>query len=135
MCRDLQPEAVLFSDAGPDVRWCSNEPSQVPSIMHLAFWTSREGRRSPVLLDLPLDAQMADIPNDPAKDAPLPIHKTAPDEKQIAQAIDLLLAAERPVLIMGGGVLLAGAARCDCRTYNGRIDGAEHRRHHGIGVV
>jgi alpha-L-fucosidase len=25
MCRDLQPDAAIFSDAGPDVRWCGNE--------------------------------------------------------------------------------------------------------------
>jgi tartronate-semialdehyde synthase len=89
--------------------WCITEPSQVPSIMRLAFWTAREGRPGPVLIDLPLDVQMADIPYDPDKDAPLPIHKIAPDEKQITQAIDMLLAAEKPVLIMGGGVMLAGA--------------------------
>lgn len=25
MCRQLQPEAVMFSEAGPDLRWCGNE--------------------------------------------------------------------------------------------------------------
>ncbi len=25
MCRQLQPDAVMFSDGGPDVRWCGNE--------------------------------------------------------------------------------------------------------------
>ena len=25
LCRELQPQAVLFSDIGPDVRWCGNE--------------------------------------------------------------------------------------------------------------
>jgi tartronate-semialdehyde synthase len=63
-----------------------------------------------VLIDLPLDVQMADIPFDPDTYAPLPIAKAAPDAAQIARAMDLLLAAEKPVLIMGGGVLLAGAA-------------------------
>jgi tartronate-semialdehyde synthase len=89
--------------------WCVTEPLQVPSIMRLAFWTAREGRPGPVLLDVPLDVQMADIPYDPALDAPLPIHKAGPNEHQIEQAIDMLLAAEKPVVIMGGGVLLAGA--------------------------
>jgi tartronate-semialdehyde synthase len=62
-----------------------------------------------VLLDLPLDVQKADIPYDPAADAPLPIHKPGPNPGQIARALDMLLAAENPVLIMGGGVLLARA--------------------------
>lgn len=89
--------------------WCITEPLQVPAIMRQAFWTAREGRPGPVLIDLPLDVQMTDIPYDPALDAPLPIHKAAPNEQQIAQAIDMLLAAEKPVVIMGGGVILAGA--------------------------
>lgn len=89
--------------------WCITEPSQVPSIMRQAFQTAREGRPGPVLIDLPLDVQKADIPYDPALDAPLPVHKPAPNPDQIAAALDMLLAAENPVLIMGGGVLLAGA--------------------------
>ena len=61
--------------------WCITEPTQVPSIMREAFWTAREGRPGPVLIDLPLDVQMADIPYDPAIDAPLPIHKREPDRR------------------------------------------------------
>ncbi len=30
--RDLQPEACMFSDAGPDVRWCGNEQGWVNTI-------------------------------------------------------------------------------------------------------
>ncbi|MBC7256639.1 MAG: glyoxylate carboligase, partial [Chloroflexi bacterium] len=90
--------------------WCITEPTQVPTIMRQAFRLAREGRPGPVLIDLPLDVQLADIPYDPEADAPLPITRTPPDRTQIARAIDLLLAAENPVMIMGGGVLLAGAA-------------------------
>jgi tartronate-semialdehyde synthase len=39
----------------------------------------------------------------------LPIKKAEPDRKQIARAVEMLLAADKPVLIMGGGVLLARA--------------------------
>lgn len=90
--------------------WCITQPTQVPTIMAEAFRVAREGRPGPVLIDLPLDVQMADIPFDPDTYAPLPIAKAAPDAAQVARAMDLLLAAEKPVLIMGGGVLLAGAA-------------------------
>lgn len=90
--------------------WCITEPTQVPTVMRQAFRLAREGRPGPVLIDLPLDVQLADIPYDPAVDAPLPITRMPPDEAQIARALDLLLEAENPVMIMGGGVLLAGAA-------------------------
>ncbi len=91
--------------------WCITEPLQVPAIMRQAFWMAREGRPGPVLVDLPMDVQMTDIPYDPALDAPLPITKARPNPQQIAQAVDMVLAAANPVVIMGGGVLLAGA--CD----------------------
>lgn len=89
--------------------YCLTEPTQVPSMLREAFRVAREGRPGPVLIDLPLDVQMAEVPYDPASDAPLPYTLPAPDPGQIARALDLLLEAERPVLILGGGVLLAEA--------------------------
>ncbi|MBL7201191.1 MAG: glyoxylate carboligase [Anaerolineae bacterium] len=104
-CVDIAQIAAPVSKA----TWCITEPDQVPFIMQRAFQVAREGRPGPVLLDLPLDVQRADIPFDPDAYAPLPVHVPAPDAGQIARAVDLLLAAENPVLIMGGGVLLSGA--------------------------
>lgn len=89
--------------------WCITEPMQVPTVIRDAFRVAREGRPGPVLVDLPLDVQMADIPYDPALDAPHPVAKIFPDQQKISKAIEMLLAAEKPVLIMGGGVLLANA--------------------------
>jgi tartronate-semialdehyde synthase len=89
--------------------YCLTIPTQVPAMLREAFRVAREGRPGPVLIDLPLDVQMADIPYDAAADRPLPIPRTAPDPGQIARAIDLLLDAENPVLILGGGVLLTEA--------------------------
>ena len=89
--------------------WCITEPTQVPTIMREAFRIAREGRPGPVLIDLPLDVQMADIPYSPELDAPLRFTNPAPNLDQIAKAVDMLLDAKHPVLIMGGGVLLAHA--------------------------
>ena len=89
--------------------WCITEPTQVPALLQKAFHVAREGRPGPVLIDLPMDVQMADIPFDPDLYTPLPVVKPAPGEAQIARAMDLLFEAEKPVLIMGGGVLLSGA--------------------------
>jgi tartronate-semialdehyde synthase len=105
-CVDIAQIAVPVSKA----TWCITEPNQVPFIMQQAFHTAREGRPGPVLLDLPLDVQKEDIPFDPDAYVSLPVQVPAPDPAQIARAVDMLLAAENPVLIMGGGVLLSGAA-------------------------
>lgn len=104
-CVDIASLARQFCKA----TWCVTEPAQAPAILRRAFQIAREGRPGPVLIDLPLDVQLADIAYDLAVDARLPVHKPAPDPRQIETALDMLLAAERPVLIMGGGVLLAGA--------------------------
>ena len=105
-CVDIAQIAAPVSKA----TWCITEPNQVPFIMQQAFHTAREGRPGPVLIDLPLDVQKADIPFDPDAYVSLPVVNPAPDPAQIARAVDMLLAAENPVLIMGGGVLLSGAS-------------------------
>jgi tartronate-semialdehyde synthase len=90
--------------------WCITEPNQVPFIMQQAFHTAREGRPGPVLVDLPLDVQKLEIPFDLESYVSLPVAKPGPDPAQITRALDMLLAAQNPVLIMGGGVLLSGAS-------------------------
>ena len=104
-CVDIAQIAAPVSKA----TWCITEPTQVPFIMQQAFHTAREGRPGPVLIDLPMDVQMQDIPFDPNLYAPLPVVRPGPDPKLIDRAVDMLLAAKNPVLIMGGGVMLSGA--------------------------
>ncbi|MDR2515541.1 MAG: glyoxylate carboligase [Christensenellaceae bacterium] len=91
--------------------WCVTEPSEIPAIFTEAFHTARSGKPGPVLIDLPLDVQMADIDFSLNDYSPLPVQKPAPDPKLIADALDLLLAAKAPVLLMGGGVILSGAEK------------------------
>jgi tartronate-semialdehyde synthase len=88
-----------------------SQPDQLPWVFREAFQIMREGRPGPVHIDLPLDVQLATIAYDPAADAPLLVHRAAPNPAAIERALDLLLAAERPLLVPGGGVIGAGA--CD----------------------
>ena len=86
-----------------------SQPDQLPWVFREAFQIMREGRPGPVHIDLPIDVQLATIQYDPAADAPLPVHRAAPHPAAIERALDLLLAAERPLLMPGGGVILADA--------------------------
>ena len=70
----------------------------------------RSGRPGPVLIDLPFDVQMAEIDFDPDTYAPLPVYKPAATRAQIDKALDMLLAAERPLIVAGGGIINADAA-------------------------
>ena len=89
--------------------YCVKDGSLVPGVFREAFKIMRDGRPGPVLIDLPLDVQKAQIEYDPEMDAPLPVFRTPPGRKQIVKAIDMLLEAEKPVMLLGGGVILADA--------------------------
>lgn len=89
--------------------WCITEPNQVPGILRKAFQIAREGRPGPVLIDLPLDVQQSEINYDPSVDRSLPIYKPSPDIKAIEKAVKMLLSAEKPIILAGGGVILADA--------------------------
>jgi len=87
------------------------ETAQLPFIVREAFKIAREGRPGPVLIDIPLDVQRGEVEYDPDIDAPLEVVKPAPDIRKIRRAVEMLLSAERPILLMGGGVILADAAK------------------------
>ena len=63
-----------------------------------------------MLIDLPFDVQMAEIDFDPDTYAPLPVYRPAATRAQIDQALDMLCAAERPLIVAGGGIINADAA-------------------------
>ncbi len=104
-CVDIATIAKTVSKA----TWCITNPADVPKIMREAFRTARSGRPGPVLIDLPIDVQMAEIDYDPAKDSPLPWSRPMPEPKAISQAMDLIMEAKAPIMILGGGVILSEA--------------------------
>ncbi|MEW6720364.1 MAG: thiamine pyrophosphate-dependent enzyme [Thermodesulfobacteriota bacterium] len=91
--------------------YCVQEPAMVPWVFREAFRIMKDGRPGPVLIDLPLDVQKGEIEYDPETDPALPIFATPPDPRQVAKAVDMLLAAEKPVMLLGGGVILADACQ------------------------
>lgn len=86
------------------------EPAQVPGAFQKAFYLMREGRPGPVLIDLPIDVQLAEIEFDIDAYEPLPVTRPAASRVQAEKAIDMLVAHRRPLLVSGGGVINAGAS-------------------------
>ena len=97
--RPVVKKSYLVSQAG-----------QLPWLFREAFRIMREGRPGPVHIDLPVDVQQELITYDPATDWPLPILRQSPNPAAIERAIDMLLDAERPLLMPGGGVISAEAS-------------------------
>lgn len=86
------------------------EPALVPRVFQQAFHLMLSGRPGPVLIDLPFDVQMAEIEFDIETYEPLPVYKPAATRKQAEKAIDMLLAADKPLIVAGGGVINADAS-------------------------
>lgn len=97
--------------AKPVTKWAVQvkEAAQAPWIFREAFRIARSGRPGPVLIDLPLDVQQQKILWDPELDAPLPVAEVRPHGPRVEAALDMLLAAERPLLLSGGGVIIGEA--------------------------
>lgn len=84
------------------------DPAELQATIEQAFEIATSGRPGPVLVDLPKDIQLAEIQeshpylSEAQKPAPL-------NQGLIEQAQALIQAAEKPVLYMGGGIVLADA--------------------------
>ncbi len=88
------------------------DPDRIPSVIAEAFHIASTGRPGPVLVDISKDAlQGQTVFRWPERIEP-PGYRPVrtPHAQQIRQAARLLLAARRPVLYVGGGVVKAGAA-------------------------
>jgi tartronate-semialdehyde synthase len=102
----------IASIAKPVAKWAVTvmEAAQVPGTFQKAFQLMREGRPGPVLIDLPLDVQLAEIDFDIDTYEPLPVARPAATRAQAEKALALLNAAERPLIVAGGGIINADAA-------------------------
>ncbi|VFR18861.1 Acetolactate synthase large subunit [plant metagenome] len=81
--------------------------------MRRAFHIARTGRPGPVLVDIPKDITVAHCKYTPPR-GEITMRSYAPVVKghqgQIKKAVQMLLAAERPMIYSGGGVILSDAA-------------------------
>ena len=98
--------------AKPVTKWsvCVREPALVPMVFQQAFHIMRSGRPGPVLIDLPIDVQMAEIDFDEDTYAPLVLHRPEVTRKQAERAMRMLNAAARPLIVAGGGIINADAS-------------------------
>jgi tartronate-semialdehyde synthase len=99
--------------AKPVTKWSVQvkETAQIPWVFREAFRIARSGRPGPVLIDLPLDVTKdQEIEYDAALDHPLAVDPPSPNRSAIRKAMEMLLAAERPLLMPGGGVIISEAS-------------------------
>ena len=99
----------IESIAKPVTKWAVTvrEPALVPSVFQQAFHVMRSGRPGPVLIDLPIDVQMAEIEFDEESYESLAAYKPAASRRQAEKALAMLNEAERPLIVAGGGIINA----------------------------
>jgi acetolactate synthase I/II/III large subunit len=132
------PTALIGTDAFQEAdtvgitRHCSKhnylvkDPARLGAVIHEAFHIATSGRPGPVVIDIPKDVQVATARY--TKPGAIQ-HKTyrpqvkAP-QREIEQVVDMLAAAERPILYTGGGVINAGPAASQLLGELARITGA-----------
>ncbi|MGY4455918.1 glyoxylate carboligase [Bradyrhizobium sp. i1.3.1] len=102
----------IESIAKPVTKWAVTvrEPALVPRVFSQAFHIMRSGRPGPVLIDMPLDVQVAEIEFDDETYEPLSVYKPTATRKQVEKALEMLNAAERPLIVAGGGIINADAS-------------------------
>jgi acetolactate synthase-1/2/3 large subunit len=88
------------------------DPADIVETIREAFHIARSGRPGPVLVDLPKDVLNADTTYAWPERINLPGYKptTKGNNRQVSEAVKLILAAKRPVLYVGGGVIKANAS-------------------------
>ncbi|TCC40195.1 glyoxylate carboligase [Kribbella speibonae] len=98
--------------AKPVAKWAVTvmEAAQVPGTFQKAFQVMREGRPGPVLIDLPIDVQLAEIDFDIDTYEPLPVSRPAATRAQAEKVLSMLKASEHPLIVAGGGIINADAA-------------------------
>jgi len=113
----------IASIAAPVTKWAVTvmEPYLVPMAFQKAFHLMRSGRPGPVLIDLPVDVQVAEIEFDIETYSPLAVYKPAATRPQVEKAMAMLNASDKPLIVAGGGIINADA--CDALVEFAEITG------------
>jgi len=105
-------DAVGISRPCTKHNYLVRELSELPRIMKEAFHIARTGRPGPVLVDIPKDitAEFGDFVY--PKEVNIPSFKPTykGNKRQIEKAVDAILKAKKPLLYIGGGVVLSNAS-------------------------
>ncbi|MHC1591471.1 MAG: thiamine pyrophosphate-binding protein [Candidatus Helarchaeales archaeon] len=108
--RDLDSNLPRVLEPLTKRSWQAARVEQVPRIMQRAFNQMLTGRRGPVYIDMPMDVQCdsADV-TIPEPEDRKPKGRVRGDPAEIKRAVELLMNARRPVILVGGGLVASGA--------------------------
>jgi acetolactate synthase-1/2/3 large subunit len=89
-------------------------PSEIPEVIKKAFYLAQSGRPGPVVVDIPKDMGDPSQKFEYSYPKKVKLRSYSPATRghsgQIRKAAEMILAAKRPVLYSGGGVIMGGAS-------------------------
>ncbi len=113
---DAFQEADVSGISFPVVKhsYLIKDPENIPRIMREAFYIAQSGRPGPVLIDVPKDISSAMIVPRYDEEFHIPgympsLNNTTAEE--IAETVNLLRKAQRPILLVGHGAVISGAEK------------------------
>lgn len=117
--RDVFQEADITGAAEPFVKhsYLLSNPSDLPRVFKEAFYIAGTGRPGPVLIDIPMDVQKAEIDFEYPDSVSIRGYKpsTKGNYNQIKRVLSALESAEKPLICIGGGVFASNAQAEICR--------------------
>ena len=108
---DAFQETDMMGVSRPVVKhnFAVKHPSEIPSIIKKAFYIASSGRPGPVVIDIPKDMTTPTDKFEYLYPESVSMRSYSPATRghsgQIKKAVDLLLAARRPVILVGGGTI------------------------------
>ncbi len=91
--------------------WTVTSGKQLPRVLTEAMRTALGGRPGPVLVDIPMDVQVEKMDGEvPDVKLHMARGRFRPDAEAIHACAKMLLRAERPVILVGGGVVMSDAS-------------------------
>jgi acetolactate synthase-1/2/3 large subunit len=132
--RDNVPLVVLVGDTGIEGRETSLQyldhqaftkpisvyqtrietPETIPEVLGRAFDRART-HSGPVVVEVPSDVQEGAAPSETYTPTPRPRQRVRPDERRLAEAVELVADADSPVILAGGGAARSNAGRAIAR--------------------
>ena len=126
---------------GAITKWSATirDAARIPEVLHRALRIALSGRPGPVHVDVPADVLSAQCEYDAAQIEASPpgyraLSAPVPPARELQAAAHLLLQAERPLLVAGGGVARSGGEQA-FRALAGRLSAAAITTQMGLGVV
>jgi acetolactate synthase I/II/III large subunit len=111
--KDAFQETDIIGISNPCTKYAfqPRKAIEIPEVIKKAFYITESGRPGPVLVDIPKDVQQEKAEIEFPELIKVRGYKPAfdPDLSQIEKALNLIMKAEKPIIMAGGGVILSGA--------------------------